>query len=311
MYEQFATYADQMTIAGMDNIIGAGIAWTTTFMRGALTIAVLVAAALCWFGRLNFWWVTRRIFIAVFVILLLQGGQYTSYIRTPFWETIPNGISSALAGSSVSITPAQRFDRISDAASTAISRVDRQITSIFEIRAQVSIALAQAAINAFIGICFCLWLISRIALALLIGVGPFLLVAAIFDISRHFLMEWFGKLVSLSVWSLCAMVLTEIVLQGSILWIQRTATADVGIAEAVDGLWKIAVWMLVCAVVMIGLPYYASIGSPASAGVNSGIGVGIAAARMGGGAAMSAAAGAAKMGRAAGTAAARQIRRLI
>lgn len=310
MYEQFALYADQMTVAGMDRVLAAGIAWTLTFVRGALMIGVLMAGALCWFGKLDFWWAVRRTFIALFVILLLQGGQYGTYIRTPFWETIPNGIASALTGGTVGVTASQRFDKLSDAASTAISQVDRRVTGLFEIRAQVSVALAQAAIQLFIGLCFVLWLVARVALALLIGIGPFVMIAALFDISRHYVTGWFGKLVSISAWSLCAMVLTEIVLQGSLMWIQRTAAANVGVAEAVDGLWKIAVWLLICVVVMIGLPHYANIGGGASAGINAGIGMANAAARLGGGAAISAASTAARMGRAAGTAAARTINRV-
>ena len=121
-----------------------------------------------------------------------------------------------------------------------------------------------------IGLCFALWLVARVATALLISVGPFLLIAAIFDTTRGWVMSWIGKLVSLAVWSLCSTALAEMMLSGTLVWVRRTAANAAGLSERVDGLWKLCVWILIDFAVMLALPYFASVGSGAAAGVHDG-----------------------------------------
>jgi type IV secretion system protein VirB6 len=270
LYESFATFTDEMTTEFLNGTIQAGINVAVDWMRGALMLMVAVAAVLVWTGRLDLWWVVRRVVTALVIIALLQAGTYNQYVRDFFWTTVPNAIASAFAGGMVNATAARRFDLISDAASHVVAAADAQASGIWNIRAQIGIALAHGVMLDTIGLCFALWLVARVATALLISVGPFLLIAAVFDATRGWVMAWAGKLVSLAVWSLCSTALAEMMLAGTLMWIRRTAANAAGLSERVDGLWKLCVWILIDFAVMLALPYFASVGSGAAAGVHAG-----------------------------------------
>jgi type IV secretion system protein VirB6 len=270
VYEQFAALADQMTTAFLERTIQAGIRASLGWMRGALMLMVTVAAVLVWTGRLDLWWVVRRVVIALIVITLLQAGAYNQYVRDVFWTTIPNLIATAFAGGGVSVTAARRFDVISDAASHVVAAADAQAGGLWNFRAQFGIALAHGLMLITIGLCFALWLVARVATALLIAVGPFLLIAAIFDATRGWVIGWASKLVTLAVWSLCSTALAEMMLAGTLMWVQRTAANAAGLSERVDGLWKLCVWILIDFGVMMALPYFAAVNSGAAAGVHVG-----------------------------------------
>ena len=266
MYEQFSAFADQLTLAFLDRTIAAGAGFAAQYMRGALMIVVALAAVLLWTRKLDAWWVARRVLIAMVVIGLLQVGTYNSYIREPFWTTIPNAIAGSFTGGAVNISVAQRFDKVSDAAAHVVAAADAQATGFLNFRPAFAIAFADGLMHLFIGICFAMSLIARQATALLISVGPYLLIAAIFDSTRHWVVGWFGKLLALMVWTLFIAALSEMMLAGSIAYIQRMAAFAAGLSERVDGLWKLVVWFLINAAVMIGLPYYSSFGAGAAGG---------------------------------------------
>jgi type IV secretion system protein VirB6 len=270
LYESFATFTDEMTTEFLNGTIQAGINAALGWMRGALMLMVAISAVLVWTGRLDLWWVVRRVVIALVIIALLQAGAYNQYVRDFFWTTVPNLVASAFAGGVVNVTAARRFDLISDAASHVVAAADAQASGIWNVRAQFGIALAHGLMLATIGLCFALWLVARVATALLISVGPFLLIAAVFDATRGWVMSWVGKLVSLAVWSLCSTALAEMMLAGTLMWIRRTASNAAGLSERVDGLWKLCVWILIDFAVMLALPYFASVGSGAAVGVHAG-----------------------------------------
>lgn len=271
MYENFARFSDEMTTQFLNGTIQAGVNVATGWMRGALMLMVAVAAVLVWAGRLDLWWVVRRVLIALVVIALLKTGAYNHYVRDFFWTDVPNLIASAFTGGVVNVTAARRFDIMTDAVSHVVAATDAQATGLWNFRPQVGIAMAHGVMFTAIGLCFALWLVARVATALLIAVGPFLLVAAIFDATRGWVVSWVSKLVSLAIWSLFATALAEMVLAGTMMWVQRTAAYAAGLAERVDALWKLTVWILVDLAVMVALPYFASIASGAGGGVHSGV----------------------------------------
>lgn len=270
MYEQFSAFTDEMTREFLDRTIQVGIQTGLEWMRGALMLMVAVSAVLVWVGRLDLWWVARRVMLALIVITLLQVGTYDQYVREMFWTTVPNLVASAFAGGGVNVTAAQRFDVISDAASHVVAAADAQAGGIWNLRAQIGIALAHGLILVAIGLCFALWLLARVATALLIAIGPFLLIAAIFDATRGWVIGWASKLVTLAVWSLCSTALAEMMLAGTLMWVRRTAANAAGLSQSVDGLWKLCVWILIDFGVMVALPYFAAVGSGAAGGVHVG-----------------------------------------
>nr|WP_302479809.1 type IV secretion system protein [Roseicella sp. DB1501] len=253
---------------------------------------VVIAAVLVMYAKMDGWDAVKRGVRAMAIIALLQAGTYGSMVREQFWTTIPNLVATSLSGNVTAITAAQRFDRVDMAASNLIARADGQAAGLLNLRPQIAISFAQAAIKVFLLVSFALWLVSRVATALLIAVGPFLLIAWLFDATRGWVLQWIGKLIGLAVWQLCAAILAEMVLRGSMYWVQRVAAfPGAGLAEMLDGLWKVAIWFGINMLVMLGLPYYAAIGSSSAAG--AGVAVATGGALVGGAASMGARAGAA------------------
>jgi len=194
------------------------------------------------------------------------------------------------------------------AASNLVAVADQRATGFFNFRPAIAIAIAEACMKIFNFVTFALWEVARIATALLISAGAFLLIAFLFEATRGWVLQWVGKLVGLAVWQLFAMILAEIVLKGSMTWIQKVAAnTGMGLPELIDELWKIVIWFGLNAIVMLGLPYYAAIGSSAAAGIGVAAAVGGAlattAATFGAGVALGAARFGAIAGRAAGRAA--------
>ncbi|TPG52471.1 hypothetical protein EAH89_18065 [Roseomonas nepalensis] len=267
MYEQYSTFSDGLIVGAMDRAISAGAAASLTYLRPAMMVLVALAAVLLWTMRLNVWWVVRRVFIALVVLTVLQVANYNTYFREPFWNTIPTLVASGIQGGGVTTTAAQRFDKVEEATANVVAQAQRRLSMPWHMGEATSISIARALMSVFTGFCFVLWLVARIATALLLAAGPFLMIAAIFDWSRHLVQAWFGKLVSLAIWSLMSTILTEVVLAGTILWVQQTAaSAGAGIEEAVNGLFRIVAWDFVNCCVMLGLPFYSAIGGSAGAG---------------------------------------------
>lgn len=269
MYEQYSTFTDSLIVGAMDRTISAGAAASLTYLRPAAMVLVALAAVLLWTMRLNVWWVVRRVFIALAVLTVLQVSNYNTYFREPFWTTIPNHVASSIQGGGVTITAAQRFDKVEEATANVVAQAQRRLSMPWHMGEATAIAIARALMSVFTGFTFVLWLVARVATALLLAAGPFLLIAAIFDWSRHLVQAWFGKLVSLAIWSLMSTILTELVLAGSMLWVQQTtANAGAGLEEAVNGLFRIVAWDFVNCCVMLGLPLYSAIGGSAGAGTS-------------------------------------------
>lgn len=316
MYAEFAAFSDRLTTSFLDGAIAGGLAFSLTYMRGALMVLVLTGGVLVWTNRLDLWWLVRRVLIALIVVTLVRAGDYNRYVRIPFWETIPNALATSVAGGAVRTTTAERFDRVSAAAANLVAQADSK-TPMLNVRVGVALSIIQGAMKIAVFLCFSLWIISRVAVALLLAAGPYLMIAALFDATRYIVLGWFGKLVSLTVWTLFVMLLTELLLQGMMQWVQRANAMGgaAGLNELLDNLWNVAAWFCVCAVVLLGLPYYASIGGGAAGGPHVGLGAGFAAARMGAGAMRHAATaggggGAAGLGAQIGRAAARAFNRM-
>lgn len=277
MYEEYASFSDGLIVGAMDRAISSGLSASLTYMRPALMVLVALAAVMLWTQKLSLWWVVRRVFIALAVATVLQVGNYNTYFREPFWTTIPNHIASAIQGGGVTTTASQRFDKVEEATSNVVAQANRRLSMPWHIGEATAIAIARAFMSLFTGLCFVLWLVARIATALLLAAGPFLLIAAIFDWSRHIFTAWVGKLISLAVWSLMSTILTELVLAGTMVWVQRTAAnAGAGIEESVNALFRLVAWDFVNCCVMLGLPIYAAIGGNAGAGTSVAAGATIA-----------------------------------
>lgn len=287
MFQEFTRFSDELTVQAMDQVIGGGIAASMGVIRGAMALYVLIGLLLILTGKMDLWDGVRRGTRAMAIVLLLSGvDAYNRYVRTTFWDTVPTLIASGVAGGTVSITAAERFDRVNQAASHAVALVDSRL-SFYSMRASFSVAVADAAMQVANAISYASWYFCRIATAVMICAGPFILIAFLFDATRGWVMGWLGKLVGLAIATLTTAIITEIMLGGSLFWARRTAAnANAGLFEATDALWKLALWFIVMALVMVATPILSFVGGSAAgmSGVATSATLGAASMAAGGGA---------------------------
>lgn len=304
MFADAARYWDELTVQAMDRVIGGGLSAQMGMIRGALMLYVLVMLAMLLAGNaMTFWGFIKDCLRAMVVVALLQAATFNRYVRDLFWTDIPNWTASAIQGGAVSITAAERFDRIASATQHGFALLEAKL-SFYSVVANFRVSIIQTVCELFLTFSFALWVIARVATALLICAGAFLIILYLFQSTRHIVLGWVNKLVGLAVWSLCSAILTEIILSGSLFWVRRaTATVSAGgVTEGVNSMGQLAAWYFVCAVLMLGMPILASVAS-SSAGITS-VGGGMIMGGIG-----TAASGTAAAGRSFGRAAARQISR--
>jgi type IV secretory pathway VirB6-like protein len=270
VFLQFAQFSDGLIADTMDQVIAAGIQASLGYIRAALMLAVLIASIMLMYGKLDLWETLRRGVKTGVILALLQVGTYNAQVRELFWTTLPNLAATSVGGAATNRTQAQRYNQLWQVEEAVISAADQQVTGWGPSawRASFSLAFAEGCGKLFLVWCFALTILARIATALLICAGPFLLIAALFETTRHWVMSWVGKLVGLAIWVLFANILSELVLQGTMQYAGTVAANNAaGIFGALDGCWRLALWLFLCALTMTTLPYYSSIASGAAAGI--------------------------------------------
>jgi type IV secretion system protein VirB6 len=263
MFERFGTFVDAMIDGTMNRLIGAGIDAALTYMRPALALMVVIASVMLMYGKLDFWATVQRGVRAMAIIALLQVGTYQSMIRDTFMVTLPTLAGTATSNGALgTANQAQRFQRLSVAVSTTIATADKKITGWGPeaIRASFSLSFAEMAAKALLTFMFWLSCLARISTALLVCVGPFILIAFLFDTTRGWVISWIGKLVGISIWTLLSDILSEFFVIRSMEWAQTVAANNAaGMFEATDAAWQMALLLLLCCGVLAALPLLAAI----------------------------------------------------
>jgi type IV secretion system protein VirB6 len=306
MFIQFGAFVDNLIQQAMDNGITAGIGASLNYMRGALMLFVLIASVMVMAGKLDLWEMIRRGVKAAIIIAILQTGLYQTQVRDLFWTTIPNLTAQSVGNFQTATTQAERYNALWNRTADIIAAADQQVTGWGPSawRAAFSLAFAEFCMKVFLVTCFAMTVLARISTGLLIAAGPFLLIAFLFDTTRGWVMSWVGKLVGIAVWTLLANLLSEMVLGGTLQWATTVAANHAaGMFGAVDGCWRIALWLFLCAIVLATLPSLTAIGAGAATGVAVGGGVMMNTAVRSAGAAAAGAAGAGKAALAAANAA--------
>ena len=198
MYTVF-DFLDRQFTTPLQNFISSGTsgisAWVTGPLTAALTLYVVLYGFLILRGSVQepiMEFAFRAIKLAIILMLVRNAGEYQTYVTNVFFEILPREVSEALnTGGAPSATT---FD----------SLLDKGQKSANDIWAQASwpvdpltgfaglVVIVVTFIVASIG--YVVSLYARVALAIILAIGPIFIALAMFQATRRFTEAWIGQL---------------------------------------------------------------------------------------------------------------------
>jgi type IV secretory pathway VirB6-like protein len=241
------------------------------------------------------------------VAAILQAASYNYYVRDLFFTDLPNGIAAAMNGPRVTVDSATQFDQLWEAVAHAQAFISGQSMGMMGLVNRGVLWVFAGLDLVAIGVCFFIWYVSRILMAVAITIGPFLIPLYLFRGTREYVNQWIGKLVNLVVLQLGTSILIRFVIltlsdtmknldEG-----QVSAGGNASVDEMMMNFAGVTGIFALAAMAMLVLPIFLTIGSGSAGAVSAVSGMAMKAGSVVGGAATGASAatvrGAATLGR--------------
>ena len=211
-FTTLATTFDAQILAAMDAVLTAGISEARVQIVAAISLLILIVGGLAMMGKMDVGTAALTGVRAVCVSALLQTTTYNYYVRDFFFTDLPNHLAAAVGGPRVTLSSAAQFDQLTAATLNAMSYVLGVATGWSDIgERMIAYAIAGLTIMALFFI-FALWLLTRLMLALIILLGPFLIILFLFRATRRFVEQWIGMLIGAVALQLAASIVLRILL---------------------------------------------------------------------------------------------------
>ncbi|KQY15049.1 conjugal transfer protein TrbL [Rhizobium sp. Root73] len=200
MYQVFS-FVDGQFKAPLENFIASGTSnianWVSGPLAAALTLYVILYGYLVLRGSVQepiLEFAFRAIKLAIIVMLVRNASDYQTYVASVFFEMLPREISQAL---NLGMVPS---------ASTFDSLLDKGQKCALEIWSRASwpadivtgfgglMVIGASVLVATIG--YIVSLYARLALAIMLAIGPIFIALAMFQSTRRFTESWIGQLVN-------------------------------------------------------------------------------------------------------------------
>jgi type IV secretion system protein VirB6 len=269
IFYNFATGMDEVLVGGMNDAINSGLDWAAPQLRVALSLYVIGNALLMMYGKMDSGGFLHAVIRAMAVVAILKASNYNYYVRDLFFTDLPNAIAAAMNGPRVSVDSSKQFDVLWEAVAHAVAFIDGQSMGLAgPMNRLVVMGLAGLDLVA-IGVCFFIWYVSRVFMAITICLGPFLLILYLFRGTREYVNQWIGKLVGLTVLQIGTSILTRfVILQVS--GTMRTLDQNPGtsVDEMIINFAGVTGIFFLAALMMFVLPLWLTIGNGASGAVS-------------------------------------------
>ncbi|HEY0437575.1 MAG TPA: type IV secretion system protein [Phenylobacterium sp.] len=139
-----------------------------------------------------------------FVYLLATTVAYSTYVTTPLFHTLPDTLAQAISGAGVPDVAAA-FDQFFARAAYLADKLSKTASPVdFGPWILAAIVYVVGAIAAALG--FGVVMVAKVALALLLALGPIFIACALFDATRRFFFGWLSQAVNYVV--LFALIIT-------------------------------------------------------------------------------------------------------
>ncbi len=129
-----------------------------------------------------------------FIFMLATTVAYSSWITTPLFQTLPSALTQALGGSA-STDPGTAFDQFFARAAYLGEKISQTASLTNPAPYLVAAGVyAVGAVAAALG--FGIVIVAKVALALIIALGPIFVACSLFDASRRFFFGWLSQAVN-------------------------------------------------------------------------------------------------------------------
>jgi type IV secretion system protein VirB6 len=154
----------------------------------------------------------RALKVVILVALVTQVGTYNEYVKNVFFDALPREIGNALAGGSGSAPTAAAFDKL----------VQKGWQAGYEIWSQSGVtnpgpALVAALVFFVSGagtvIAYAISLYAKVALAIVLALGPVFIAFYLFNPTRRFTESWLGQVVNFTVLQVLVIVVLSLILK--------------------------------------------------------------------------------------------------
>lgn len=200
MYTVF-DFLDSQFTTPLQNFISSGTsgisAWVTGPLTAALTLYVMLYGFLILRGSVQepiMDFAFRATKLAIILMLVRSAGEYQTYVTEVFFETLPKEIAEALnTGGAPS---ASTFDSLLDRGQKSAN--DIWARSAWPVDPLTSFAGLVVVFVTFVvaSIGFVVSLYARVALAIVLALGPIFIALAMFQSTRRFTEAWIAQLVN-------------------------------------------------------------------------------------------------------------------
>ncbi|MBZ7925763.1 type IV secretion system protein [Ensifer adhaerens] len=200
MYQVFA-FVDEQFKSPLETFISDGTANVSEWISGPLTAAITLYVVLYGYLVLRgsvqepiLDFAYRAIKLAIIVVLVKNGSEYQTYVANIFFDVLPREISQALnTGAAPS---ASTFDNLLDKGHASAKEIWARGSWPVDIVTGIGGIMAIGASFIVAAIGYIVSLYARLALAIVLAIGPIFVALAMFQATRRFTEAWLGQLAS-------------------------------------------------------------------------------------------------------------------
>jgi type IV secretion system protein VirB6 len=188
---QFKTPLEGFISTGTSNIA----AWITGPLTAALTLYVILYGFMILRGSIQepiMDFAFRAMKLAIILLLVRNASDYQSYVSTLFFETLPREVSQAL--NSGTQPSASIFDALLDKGQKSARDIWSRASWPVDIVTGIGGMLVIGASFIVAAIGYIVSLYARLALAIMLAIGPVFIALAMFQSTRRFTEAWIGQL---------------------------------------------------------------------------------------------------------------------
>ncbi|MBB6304137.1 type IV secretion system protein [Rhizobium leucaenae] len=198
MYEVFA-FVDGQFKTPLETFISSGTSniasWVTGPLTAALTLYVLLYGFLILRGSIHepiMDFAFRAMKLAIILMLVKNAGEYQTYVTNIFFDALPKEISQAL--NSGTIPSASTFDSLLDKGQKCAKEIWARASWPVDIVTGIEgmLVIVSSFVVAAIG--YIVSLYARLALAIVLAIGPIFIALAMFRATQRFTEAWIGQL---------------------------------------------------------------------------------------------------------------------
>lgn len=188
---QFKTPVENFISSGTSNIAN----WVSGPLTAALTLYVVLYGYLVLRGSVQepiLEFAFRAIKLAIIVMLVRNASGYQTYVTDLFFETLPREISQAL--NSGTAPSASTFDSLLDKGQKCAREIWSRAAWPVDVVTGIGGMMAIGASFIVAAIGYVVSLYARLALAIVLAIGPIFIALAMFQSTRRFTESWISQL---------------------------------------------------------------------------------------------------------------------